>query len=46
MKGGLFGKCCDFSLLADEPSADGVIDELVLLARSHGLPLKRMNNDV
>jgi hypothetical protein len=41
-KGGVVAKCCDFSRLRDEISTDSVITELIELARTAGLPLKRV----
>jgi hypothetical protein len=40
--GGVLGKCCNFSQLADEASTEAVIDGLVNLAQDGKLPLNRI----
>lgn len=37
----VFGTCCDFARVCDEGSADGVIEELVTLAKTNKLAVKR-----
>ena len=43
---GLVVKFCDFSRLADEESTDKLIDEVVQMAQSNGLPLQRTKKSV
>jgi len=40
--GGVIGRCCDFSQISDEDSADVLLDELVQFGRANRFPLERV----
>lgn len=40
--GGVLGKCCEFSRISDEDSADGLLNELIQFAQANGVPLERV----